>query len=277
LEYSLRPPHWFTITWRIVVNRDSLNKWLEWLNDLGTRSKANMDEYANKMDGVKDLYKSYMDSANHYVDLKANYMNLHYEEYTKALTAGDKTAIAAYEKGMAAYDNKMNAFVKKAGDLQKDPGAEKAQNNIQDERQKMSLIFRESTVLLIEFSFNPDRIVLSDCVPVKATPAIPGFKLLRWYDNPNPDLTLNLSTFLHSKNIAIGLLGGWNTIPDAKGDYSPLFRFNKTASDKLTPKKIKSDQLQSLCIYGSGNKSAIQKLFADLDSEELNKIIIKNE
>ena len=277
LAFPLRPPHWIKFSWQIIVDKDSMQLWLDWLKDLGTRAEANVSEYANKMSAAEDRYKSYMDSANYYGDLKGNYMSAHFAKYQQDLQAGNKAGIAAYEKALAVYDDKANVFVKKATDLQKDPGAEKRGDDIQTERVQKSLMFRESVVLFIEFDFNPDLggPVACDCTPTKGGISPGGFKFVRWFNNPNPAAT-NFPDYTNSSNLVFGLLGGWSPVPDNKGIYRPSYKMDKKASDKITPKKIKSDEVQSICIYGSGNKSAMQKLIADLATEELNNVIIHN-
>ena len=277
LSFPLRPPHWVKIVWQIIVNNDSMKQWIDWLKDLGTRAQSNISDYANKMTAVQNTYKRYMDSANYYGDLKGNYMTAHYAKYQQDLVTGNTVGIAAYEKAVAVYDDKANIFIKKATDLQKDPGAEKAQDDIQTERVQKSLIFRESVVLFIEFDFNPDRgdAGRCECKPIKGEPSSNGFKVVRWFTNPEPTST-NVVDYSNSTNVAYGLLGGWSSVPDNRGIYWPSYHSDPKASDKVSPKKIKSDQVQSLCIHVSANKSAMQKFFEDLDTGELSRIIVKN-
>ena len=277
LAYPIRPPHWVKIVWQVIVNKDSMQQWIDWLKDLGTRAQSNINDYANKMTAVQDVYKRYMDSANHYGDLKGDYMSAHYAKYQQDIVTGNKTGIAAYEKAVAVYDDKANAFVKKATDLQKDAGAEKAQDDIQTERVQKSLIFRESVVLFIEFDFNSDRgdAGRCECKPIKGETPSNGFKVVRWFTNPQPTST-NVIDYSNSTNVAYGLLGGWTSTPDSRGIYWPSYHADQKAIDKLTPKKIKTDRVQSICIHVSSNKAAMQKFFTDLDTEELNKVIIKN-
>jgi hypothetical protein len=45
LAYPLRPPHSFSITWELIVNKDSLHSWTGWTEDFLKRSLALVDQY----------------------------------------------------------------------------------------------------------------------------------------------------------------------------------------------------------------------------------------
>lgn len=47
LAYKLRPPHTFSITWEVIVDKDSLAAWGNWLNEFAEKAKKLADQYAN--------------------------------------------------------------------------------------------------------------------------------------------------------------------------------------------------------------------------------------
>ena len=276
LPYSLRPPHYFTITWRVVVNPDSLQKWQNWLIDFANRRTDNMRAYSAVAVSKQDVFLRYRDSASYYSDRKADYMTAHYAAYQQAVMAGNKAGIDAYEKAIAVYDKKIDAFLNKAGDSQKNTDAENSEKNFDAEQKNMSFTFRESVVLLVEFNFNPDQAGPNNST-IKAAGTIsqPGFRLLKWYFNQEPQMNDNVHAFDRSKNIVIGLTGGWNLVLDRNDAYVSSFKQDKTSTNKTDPKAIKCDQVQSASLYLSGNKAAMKKFLADFEVEEWNRVIVK--
>jgi hypothetical protein len=277
LNYALRPPHWFEISFQFIINKDSLAAWADWIKDLSERRLADVNQYASRIASVEDKRKAYMDSANYYGDLKANYMTAHMQSYQQALMSGSKSGTAAYEKAVDAYDKKVNYWINKATDLQKDASSEKTQSDADKERTTVGLRFRDATVVTVEFRFNGENALINESHAAGDAPAAAGYGLARWYNNPAPYLKDPLALFTHSRNFVLLLDGPWNLHPDANGIFYPSFRSNKQAIDQKTPKAIKSDRVQAMSVHIAGNKAAIGRLLADLPAAQLNSLIVKSQ
>jgi len=280
LNYALRPPHSFEISFQFIVNKDSLAAWAAWVKDLSERRLADVNQYANRMASVENKRQAYMDSANYYGDQKASYMTAHMQTHQQALMSGNKSASASYEKAVGAYDKKANYWINKATDLQKDASSEKTQGDADEERKTVGLRYRDATVVTVEFRFNGENALTNDVKPNAASPATAvgsGYALLRWYNNPEPFLNDPLALFPHSRNFVMALIGGWNPHPDANGIFYPAFRSNKQAMDKTTPKAIKCDRVQAISIHIAGNKGALGRLLAEVPAAELNNLIVKTQ
>lgn len=70
------------------------------------------------------------------------------------------------------------------------------------------------------------------------------------------------------------LLGNWILNPSDQ-NYNAEFNL-KGQADEHTPKKIKSDKVQSISIHIIGNDSNFYKILPYINIRELNKIIAKN-
>jgi hypothetical protein len=273
LNYALRPPHSFEISFQFIVNKDSLAAWAAWVKDLSERRLADVNQYANRMASVEDKRKACMDSANYYGDQKASYMTAHMQSYQQALMSNNKSGTAAYEKAVETYDKKTNYWINKATDLQKDATSEKTQGDADEERKTVGLRYRDATVITVEFRFNGENALTNEAKPNAAQPttsAGSGYALLRWYTNPEPYLNDPMALFPHSRNFVLALIGGWNPNPNANGIYYPSFRTDKKNIDKTTPKVIKCDQVQTISIHIAGNKHGIGRVIADLPALKLN-------
>ncbi|MDP4216246.1 MAG: hypothetical protein Q8927_08590 [Bacteroidota bacterium] len=278
LNYALRPPHWFEISFQFIINKDSLAAWAAWIKDLSERRLADVNQYASRMASVEDKRKAYMDSANYYGDLKANYMTAHMAGYQQALMSGSKSGTAAYEKAVDAYDKKVNYWINKATDLQKDASSEKRQSDAEEEKNSVGQRYHDATVVTVEFRFNGENALTNEAHAAGEASGsssggnpsgASGYSLARWYSNPKPYLKDPLALYTHSRNFVLLLDGPWNLHPDANGIFYPSFRSNKQAIDQRTPKSIKSDRIQAISIHIAGNKAGIGRVLADLSAAEL--------
>jgi hypothetical protein len=199
LAYPLRPPHWVTITWEVIVNKDSLAAWTDWTANLMQRIQIQVEQYRQAASSPAALQK----------------------------------------------------VGKDIDDLQK----EKKTRNLQ---------FRDATVLLIQFEFNPDRTENIESKPA-GDQTIPGCTLAKKYYSAEPDILDAVNSFTHSHNLALVLVGPWNTKLTANGYggyYEAPFYRNPAARDHTSQKKIRCDQVQGISIYLSGNKAAIEKVLS---------------
>ena len=71
------------------------------------------------------------------------------------------------------------------------------------------------------------------------------------------------------------LLGKFQTKQDQYGDYQASFNLNGQ-NDEHTPKKIKSDKVQTIAINIYGDKTNIEKMAKFIDVEKLDSVIVEN-
>src|SRR6185312_3209661 len=193
LKYPLRPPHWFTIHYQVVINEDSLHAWRSWLQDFAQR----------RMEAMTAAMKGNID---------------------------EKTA------------NKQG-------------------EDFDKESQRMTFRYREGSIMIVEIEFNSDfaRVVGK---PAGTAPVTPVSGQILWLNNADPTLTITDYPGRSHHN-AILLIGNWRRQPS--GDYRPTWYFDKKATDEVSEKQIKSDQLQSIDVRLSGNPAAMKKWLADID------------
>jgi hypothetical protein len=199
LPYLLRPPHWCTITWEVIINKDSLIAWSDWFSHLMERMQAQVEQYRQQ--------------------------------------AGSSSGLQKVGKDI---------------------------NDLQQEKLSRQLQFRDATVLLLQFEFNADRTEGIESKPAGDC-TIPGCALARRYYTAEPDITDAVHSFTHSRNMALVLVGPWNTKLTAngfEGFYESPFYRDKTARDHTSPKKNPCDQVRGISLYLSGNKAAIQKILS---------------
>jgi hypothetical protein len=281
LTYNLRPPHWHMLTYQFIVNQDSMNAWRSWLVDFGQRRMNTVNENASQQMSVQDKVQACMDSANYYGDLKGKYMTAHFEAYQKALMAGNKAAISSYEKDVARYDKKINEFTDKAGALQNNPGSVEKDKNYDTEAKALNQKYWDGCVLIVQVWFNNELAKTGGAsgagigTPTATTTGSnAGFTLAKWYSNVDPD-NFSIDLYPRSKNMLLLLMGPWLTKADSYGDFRPSFFLDKTAMDRSTNKKIKSDQVQTIDFHVSGNLRSIRRFLADMPVGEFNGLIMK--
>jgi len=275
VPYPLRSPHWCQFTFQCIVSRDSLRAWNDWQAEFGQRRLHVNKDYASSIMADQDKYKANLDSATYYGQLKAKYMEDHMAEYQQALQNSNAAGIKAFEKGMASYDQRINAFTEKGSNRQQAQQAEKADGVMEKERRLMTLRFRDATVLVVQVGFNMENSGNTEGLIITSTNTKPGFTLSDSYYNKDANPFESVESWTRSNNLALVLIGPWNLKPDQWGKYLPAFRLDKKNTDALTPKRIKSDQVQVIDFKLSGNKSAIQHFLIDLSSDELNRLIVK--
>ena len=147
----------------------------------------------------------------------------------------------------------------------------KADKDFEAERRRMDIHYREACILIVEFDFNMDYVKLVGAPPATAPPpAIAGSSTL-WFNNPDPVFnSMDLLERCHAN--AIQFAGAFNRTPDGQG-YRPAWKSDKSATNFSTPKRFKSDQVQSIDCHLSGNSDAIRKWLADLSPGELSGMI----
>ncbi|HTR31298.1 MAG TPA: hypothetical protein VMH27_18630 [Puia sp.] len=163
-------------------------------------------------------------------------------------------ATMAYSKGQVAPD-----------------AAVKADKEFEAERRRMTIHYREASLLIVEFDFNMDYVKIAGAPSASpAPPAISGTTTV-WFNNPNPEFN-SIDLFDRCHTNAILFSGAFTKTPDGEG-YRPAWKSDKTATNLSTPKKFRSDQVQSIDCHLSGNAAAMRRLLADFAPRELNALI----
>jgi hypothetical protein len=164
----------------------------------------------------------------------------------------------------------MTAYAKN----QVSPGAaEKADKDFEAERRRQTIHYREAALLVVEFNFNMDYVKVAGAPSATAMPpAISGSSTV-WFNNPDPDF-ISIDLFNRCHTNAILFAGVFNRTPDG-GGYRPAWKSDKAATNLSTPKKLKSDQVQSIDCHLSGDPSAMRRLLADLSPQELPGLIAR--
>ncbi|MFI5152833.1 MAG: hypothetical protein ACHQET_05830 [Chitinophagales bacterium] len=279
LAYPLRPPHQYEIVWELVVNKDSLDAWTAWLQNFSEQQMADLKEYAGKASDPSGAYMANYDSAKYYGDQESNYMAAHMAAYQQALLKNDKSEIQRYERAIAAYDKKINAFGNKAGESVSGEKYVNKDNSSEDLRKRMTLQYRDACVLHIQFDFNdylPEISAMEgdQLMPISRTTAPPGQAVFcQCYKNLNASMQFNGVTFMFSRNINWFLFG--NHYKSPKGLWRASYEKDKNNIDKVTVKKIKSDQIQVISIVCSGNRKAIDRTVDDMNWTTLTKQLVK--
>ena len=272
LAYDRRPAHWFHMTWQFIVSKDSLQAWRDWLTGFSQRRLDATQQYMSNINAKQGAIQAYMDSANYWGDLMAKYMTSHIEQYQKDLVAGNKTGISTYEKGVEVYRKRQDGFLNKAAELQKDPSAEKASADADQESNSQKLRHRDATVVILEFDFN-NRIAQTAGNKVPSPPG--SAPAIKWYANPEPELLDNVHFFTHSRHMALWLIGAWAPNPDRDGSYQSTWSASRDETHTYSNKKIKCDKVQNLFCQVSGNAAAMRRILADLPADELEKLITR--
>ena len=278
IAYPFRPPHWYYVTWEFIVNNDSLQAWRAWLTDFAQKRLDALNQNAAAQTAAYDRAKPYRDSAEHYSLLMGQYAQDHMAQYQKDLVGGNKTGISSYEKAVAAYQKKSDYFSQKAAAIQNNDAAETSGADADALRKRQTLHFRDASLLIVEFGFNMDyaKTAGTPSSAPGATAAAPAstHDSPIFFTNPDPDAG-SIDAFARSHTSVLLLQGEWPAKPDRYGGYRPVFETIKTSTDVTTPKRIRSDQVQTIDCHISGNPQAIRQFLAALPQQEMKAMIAK--
>ncbi len=120
--YGNRPPHWFTITWQCIVNKDSLQQWDAWIKEFSQRRLQEVESrYAEQAAIQTGQLQAYMDSANYYGNLKAKYMEARAQQYQQAALSGNKAwRLTRFKRSSIAPRHENKFSLGKAAGTQQD-------------------------------------------------------------------------------------------------------------------------------------------------------------
>jgi hypothetical protein len=263
--YEKRPPHIYEISFIIIVNKDSLNAWQDWMkNELTQKSdQAVADLRASGQNMANDQQlKALMDSAQYYAQLKGQYMQDHYAQYMSDLQSNNKAGIKRYENATAVYDKKSDAVMKKIQD--RASGATEASANsskqLDAERVGKTEVFINASVILVNFLINPEQTTfgLTDggqaaIIPQKNL-SVPGASYAGLLHNPSPPDGQSYYmgefdyVYSHPSNIGIVLFGKWQTKRSAYNYTLPAYMADKAADDLVNLKNVKCDKVQNIVL-----------------------------
>ncbi len=219
---------------------------------------------------VKDVqnspqYRQYYDSAQHYTKLYTDYITAH-PKVTTAVETQMKYLIKQQDK----FINKMNNMTKNSGN-----SSEPSLDDLDKEKDKKTLQFKDGTMVQVFFEFNPSVALINTSNEIKTKEIhVPGTKLAKEVLLGDPELNSLPWHFESWPNMKVLLLGNWLSKP-VDQNYSAAYGLGGQG-DEHTPKKIKSDKVQTIAIHVMGNSTNMDKLIQQLDINKLNKAIVKD-
>ncbi|MGN6249427.1 MAG: hypothetical protein ACTHNG_13825 [Ginsengibacter sp.] len=265
--YNVRSPRGFGIAFEFFVSKDSLQAWKNWTRNFNERYD-NVGKAAFQQDNYiqnSSQYRQYYDSVQRYTKLYTSYITTH-------------SNISASDDKRAKYLlKKQNDFIDKMNYMREHPSNSSGEtlDDLEKEKKLKMLQFKENSVLQVFFDFNPNVGLINTSSPVTIKNwNVPGAKIAKSVHLSNPELNTLLWHFENSSDMKVLLLGNWLSKPSDE-NYSATFTLNGQG-DEQTPKKIKSDKVQTIAIHLLGNDQNISKIMPFIDITELNKVIVKN-
>lgn len=266
--YALRSPRGIGITFQFIVNTDSLEAWKNYqANAIKINSKKISNIYSNTQSLLgSPLYRHYQDSEMYFMKLYLTY------DANKNESASKKMPRQYYLQKVNEFKNKTKAITQPAHDT-----SEMQMQKIKNENETNTFHFRNCTIVQVMFRVNNDI-----GIPVNQSSG-PIQSTFINYTLPNTTLA-NLYTFEKKQtntslvkwnNVMLILLGNFLLSKDSYGDYPAGFTRNRQ-DDEHSPKKIKSDKVQTISINISGSKINIEKMVKFIDIAKLNSMIVKN-
>lgn len=265
--YNLRSPREFGIAFEFFVSKDSLQAWKNWTRDFNEQydnvGKAAFQQDNDIQNSIQ--YRQYYDSVQRYTKLYTSYITAH-------------SNISASDDKRAKYLlKKQNDFIDKMNYMREHPSNSSGEtlDDLEKEKKSKMLQYKENSVVEVFFNFNTDVGLINTSTPNNIKNwNFPGAKIAKSVHFTNADLNTLLWNFENSNNMKVLLLGNWLTTPRDE-NYSATFTLNGQG-DEHTPKKIKSDKVQTIAIHLMGNDLNISKIMPFIDINGLNKVIVKN-
>jgi hypothetical protein len=259
---SLRSPRGMEMYFQFIVSDDSLESWRNWkLSDIENRKTvgtAATNSYGDVLNSP--LYKSYIDSANHYQQLYTDYMEKHQNEGAALFT--DKTA--------ESYSKKMNAYTDKAVALQKQNINGNGFKSLEEEGKKINYRYRNATVVYVDVTQNYDVVQIHDDANKASPYSFPGAAIAR-----QAVIKEEESGYYHEfgkwNYMVMLLFGSWSA-KTVNGSYLAGFSANGQ-NDDHTAKKVPSDKTQTISVSVFGNQRNVEKFVQALHSANLQQLI----
>ena len=266
IPYNSRSPRGIIITFQFIVNKDSLQAWKNYETGYENQHLARQgSDYSNIRSATESpLYKQYKDSADHYMKLYLQYTEAHKDE---------GAALYTKDKHPKYYQQKENEFINKMTSMADQTHANSGVEQMEDEQKRQTIRFKNHTVVQVVFSVNDYGYAFknshlgANIKSVSAPYPVRGARLSRLYrTEPVSDFPWHYSLLM--------ALGNFLNKKDQYGTYLAGFSQNGQ-NDEHTPKKIKSDKVQTILVNIYGDKSNIEKMVKLIDMDKLNSTIEK--
>lgn len=288
--YEKRPPHIYSISFIIVVNKDSLAAWQDWYNNV-LPQQANQVVADIKTDGQNSqndqVLQSLTDSVQYYAQLSAKYMQDHAAEYAADIQNNNQKGIKRYNDKVTEYQKQSDAVMQKI--QTRATGNMSASTNASDRFAHEKVIKTDqsinSSIILVNFTMNAERAGFglygddNRSMNPQEKLNVPGAFYAGLLHNPNkPDgqsyyIGEHDYLFDHPENIATILFGKWQPKRDSYNNVPARYKATKSGSDLTTVKTIKCDAVQNVILQIEGRPDHIKNIVHLLDTEALQKLI----
>jgi len=259
---SLRSPRGMDLFFQFIVSEDSLQSWRDWkLSDIEKRKTvgaAATQSYGDVLNSP--LYKSYIDSANHYQQLYTDYLEKHQNEGAALFT----------NKIVEEYSKKMNAYTDKAVALQNQNISGNGWKSLEDEGKKINYRFRNATVVYVNVTQNYDVAEIHDDANKVSAYSFPNAIIAKQVVIKE-DETGYYHEFGKWNYMIILLFGNWSN-KIVNGCYQAGFAASGQNNDR-TVKKVTSDKVQTISVSVFGNQHNVEKFVQALHTANLNQLV----
>ena len=266
--YELRSPRYFGIAFECILNQDSLKAWKNWLTNLSLQLENQGLETQKQQQELENSpkYLQYQDSANYYMKAATDFLTAHPNFSTNTKEVTQYTGLMAKVTG---FTEKMNAVL-----YPPTTGNNEDPNAVRD---KGTLYYRNLVTLDIFFEFNAGvgLIYTSDGeekVQQYTPDTLPG--IAKSVTLSDPDLNTIMWHFDQWPDMQVILLGGWKQDKENRSNYTAAFEA-AGQGDEHTPKKVKSDQVQTIAIHIMGNPQNARLLIKELKWPQLTGVLVK--
>jgi hypothetical protein len=290
--YEKRPPHVYEISFIIVVNKDSLQAWRDWLQgDFANQSNQVVADI--KADGQSSsndqVLQSLTDSVQYYAQLSGKYTQDHYSEFIAAIQSNDQKAQKRYNDKIAEYQKKQDALMKKIQDRGSSDNASSGNSLKRFDAEKISKTekFVNSSVLLVYFAANKRHADFG--LDDGSQKAVNPQQALQVRGAFYAGLLTNLSppdgqsylinefdfTYAHPSHIGSVLFGKWLSKRTSYNLVPAAFMASNANTDLTSPKSIKCDKVQNLAMYLEGRPDYIRQVLNEVDVNALEKLTVQ--
>jgi hypothetical protein len=290
--YEKRPPATDDITFIIIINKDSLNKWKEWRIQLQSETENQTSAYVAQTKNVENdpLLKAYFDSAQYFTRQRTDFSQAHEKQHLEDIKNNNKKALEEYDRIEKSWMEKSDTYIKKYQDRQAQlyESSNKSLNQFTDNTAKITAAFTEGSIVLIHFAINPYQVKtgIEDGNQRSLLPQyslkVPGSSYAGLLVNKKtPDThayEFNYKGYLFNSPAAIAtILFGTFQPKDSYNNYRPLFEksFTSAANTLGSVKSIKCDVLQNLALHIEGGQNNVQQVIEKIDWSFLNSLLGK--
>ena len=265
--YPLRSPREFGIAFQFIVNNDSLQAWRNWLLHFSVQYD-NTGQAAFQRDNEiqnSPQFRRYYDSVQYYTKLYTDFITAH-----PKISPSEETRMKNLLKEQDNFINKMNTLRQNGGNA-----SGESLGTLDKEKIIKTLQYREGTLVQVFFEFNPTVGLINTSGSIQAKDfTLQGTQVAREVHISDPELNSLPWHFENCKNMRVLLLGHWNSKPSEQ-NYTAAYGLNGQG-DERTPKKIKSDKVQTIAVHILGSDRNTGAVLPFINITELNHLLAKN-